>query len=187
MEKYISSKRATSLLNGTHKISHAPGFMTETIICQEPGSDLPADLEISGEVGSNCNLPQRQLVFFILQLFFPPQLYLAVLVLHCYTRAFSSCGEWGLLYTCSVWGFSLLVVSLVSEHGLFQSTQTSVNVTRGLSCSMVCGILVPRPEIEPASPALQGGFLATGPPGKSLISCSNSWAANHSASPSCTF
>ena len=136
MEKYISSKRATSLLNGTHKISHAPGFMTETIICQEPGSDLPADLEISGEVGSNCNLPQRQLVFFILQLFFSPQLYLAVLVLHCYTRAFSSCGEWGLLYTCSVWGFSLLVVSLVSEHGLFQSTQTSVNVVHRHSC---CG------------------------------------------------
>ena len=76
--------------------------------------------------------------------------------------------------------------SAVVTHGL-QSTQTSVAVTRGLSCSVVCGILVPRPEIEPTSPALQGVFLATGPPGKSLISCSNSWAANHSASPSCTF
>ena len=76
--------------------------------------------------------------------------------------------------------------SAVVTHGL-QGTQTSVAVTRGLSCSVECGILVPRPEIEPPSPALQGGFLATGPPGKSLISCSNSWAANHSASPSCTF
>ena len=31
-----------------------------------------------------------------------------------------------------------------------------------LSCSMTCEILVPQPEIEPASPALQGGFLTIG-------------------------
>ena len=42
----------------------------------------------------------------------------------------------------------------------------SVDVARGLSCSMVCGILVPQPGIEPKSPALQGGFLTTEPPGK---------------------
>jgi len=35
-----------------------------------------------------------------------------------------------------------------------------------LSCSMAYGILVPQPEIEPASPALQSRFLTTGPPGK---------------------
>ena len=38
----------------------------------------------------------------------------------------------------------------------------------GLSCSVVCGILVPRPGIEPMSPVLADGFLSTGPPGKSL-------------------
>ena len=32
------------------------------------------------------------------------------------------------------------------------------------------GILVSRPEIEPASPAVEGEFLTTGPPGKSLWS-----------------
>ena len=37
-----------------------------------------------------------------------------------------------------------------------------------LSCSMAHGILVSWPEIEPKSPELQGGFLTTGPPGKSL-------------------
>ena len=37
----------------------------------------------------------------------------------------------------------------------------SVAVAQGLSCSAACGILVPGPEIEPASPALQGGFLTT--------------------------
>ena len=40
-------------------------------------------------------------------------------------------------------------------------------VVRGLHCSVACGNLAPRPGTEPASPALQGGFLTTGPPGKS--------------------
>ena len=30
-----------------------------------------------------------------------------------------------------------------------------------------CGTLVPEPGIEPSRPALEGGFLTTGPPGKS--------------------
>jgi len=32
---------------------------------------------------------------------------------------------------------------------------------------------LPRPGSEPVSPALQGGFLDSGPPGKSRISLSN--------------
>ena len=43
----------------------------------------------------------------------------------------------------------------------------SLVVAWGLSYSEECGILVPRPGIEPMSPALQGRFLTTGPPGKS--------------------
>ena len=35
---------------------------------------------------------------------------------------------------------------------------------------MMCGVLVPWPGVEPTSPALQGRFLTTGPPGKSLSS-----------------
>ena len=34
---------------------------------------------------------------------------------------------------------------------------------------MACGILVPLPGTEPASPGLEGVFSATGPPGKSLF------------------
>ena len=49
------------------------------------------------------------------------------------------------------------------EHG------GSVAAARRLSCPGACGILVPRPGIEPAFPALEGGFLTTGPPGKSLL------------------
>ena len=40
----------------------------------------------------------------------------------------------------------------------------------GLSCPLACGILVPQPGIQPASPALEGRFLTPGPPGKSLFS-----------------
>ena len=44
----------------------------------------------------------------------------------------------------------------------------SLVVARRLSCPTACGILVPWPGIEPASTALQDGFLTTGPPGKPL-------------------
>ena len=38
----------------------------------------------------------------------------------------------------------------------------------GLSCREACEILVPQPGIKPASPALEGRFFTTEPPGKSL-------------------
>ena len=44
-------------------------------------------------------------------------LLLAVLGLHCCARAFSSCGERGLLFV-AVRGFLVAVASLVAEHGL---------------------------------------------------------------------
>ena len=63
--------------------------------------------------------------------------------------------------------------SVVSAHGLSSCGAQalehtgSVVVARKLSCPTACGILVSRPGIKPASPALKGGFLTTGPPGKS--------------------
>ena len=45
---------------------------------------------------------------------------------------------------------------------------SSLDVARGLSCPAACGILLPWPGIEPTSPVLEGGFLTTGPSGKSL-------------------
>ena len=73
---------------------------------------------------------------------------LATLGLHCYTWAFSSCGEGGLLSSCSVWAphRHLAVASLVAEHGLqacrlqqLQHTGSAAAV-QGLSCSATCGI-----------------------------------------------
>ena len=45
----------------------------------------------------------------------------------------------------------------------------SLVVVYRLSCPATCGILVPQPGIKPASPELEGGFLTTGPQGKSLL------------------
>ena len=44
-------------------------------------------------------------------------IYLAALGLCCCTRAFSSCGEWGLLLV-AVRGLLIVVASLVAEHRL---------------------------------------------------------------------
>ena len=107
---------------------------------------------------------------------------MAALGLHCSTRAFSSCGERGLLFI-AVCGLLIAVASLVAEHRLW-SAQASVDVARGLhSCGLwalehrlsSCGAQayllrgmwdLPGPGLEPGSPALAGGFLTTVPPGK---------------------
>ena len=44
-------------------------------------------------------------------------LFLAAFGLHCCAPAFSSCGEWGLLFV-AVRGLLIAVASLVAEHGL---------------------------------------------------------------------
>ena len=61
---------------------------------------------------------------------------------------------WVFIAVC--WGFSLVVAQRLS------------------SCPTASGILIPQRGIEPVSPALEGGLLTTGPPGKShgpFINC----------------
>ena len=62
----------------------------------------------------------------------------------------------------SLWDLSLLQASLVAELRLL----SLIGVHR-LSCPKLCGISIPQPGMEPTSPALEGGFSTTGPPGKS--------------------
>ena len=45
----------------------------------------------------------------------------------------------------------------------------SAVVVHRLSRPVACGTLVPQPGIKPTSPALEGRFLTTGPPGKSRM------------------
>ena len=55
-------------------------------------------------------------------------------------------------------------------HRIFlQFAGISLVVACKLGCPTACGIFVPQLEIKPASPALEGRLLTTGPPGKSLI------------------
>ena len=70
------------------------------------------------------------------------------------------------IYECSFF-FSLIFIYL-AVSGLSCSRGIFVGVP---SCSTACGILVPQPGTEPASPTSQGRFLTTGPPGKSLNAC----------------
>ena len=57
------------------------------------------------------------LFFFFNKFIYFIYLFLTVLGLHCCARAFSSCGERGLLFVAAG-RFLIAVASLVAEHGL---------------------------------------------------------------------
>jgi len=63
----------------------------------------------------------------------------------------------------------LLVVIRPRANYFSTYDASSVAVAHGFNCLTACGILVSRPGVEPKSPALEGGFLTSGPPGKSLL------------------
>ena len=51
----------------------------------------------------------------------------------------------------------------VASSGSLLQLMGSLVVVYMLSCSLLCGILVPKPGIKPEFPALQGRILTTGP------------------------
>ena len=80
-------------------------------------------------------------------------------------RAFSSCGELGPLFV-AVHGPLTIAASPVVEHRLQTRRLSSCGSRAQLLCSMWD---LPRPGLEPVSPALAGGFPTTAPPGKPCI------------------
>ena len=87
---------------------------------------------------------------------------MAVLGLHFCARAFSSCGKRGPLFI-AVRGPLTNAACLVAEHRL--------QMRRLINCGSRAQSLrgtwdLPRPGLEPASPALAGRFSTTAPPGK---------------------
>ena len=87
---------------------------------------------------------------------------MAVLGLRFCARAFSSCGKRGPLFI-AVRGPLTVTASLVAEHRL----QTHRLSNRGSWAQLLRGMWdLPRPGLEPASPALAGRFSTTAPPGK---------------------
>ena len=77
-------------------------------------------------------------------------------------RAFSSCGERGPLFI-TVHGPFIIAASLIAEHRL----QTRRLSNFGSRAHLLHGMWdLPRPGLEPVSPALAGRFPTTAPPGK---------------------
>ena len=100
------------------------------------------------------------LCFFNIYLFI--YLFMAVLGLRFCARAFSSCGKRGPLFI-AVHGPLTIAASLVVEHRL----QTRRLSSCGSRAQLLRGMWdLPRPGLEPVSPALAGGFSTTAPPGK---------------------
>ena len=87
---------------------------------------------------------------------------MAVLGLSFCARAFSSCGKWGALFI-AVRGPLTITASLVAEHRLQMCRLSSCGSRAQLPCGMWD---LPRPGLEPVSPALAGRFSTTAPPGK---------------------
>ena len=88
---------------------------------------------------------------------------MAVLGLCFCARAFPSCGKRGPLFIAGR-GPLTIAASLVAEHRL----QTRRLSNCGSRAQLLRGKWdLPRPGLEPVSPALAGGFLTTAPPGKS--------------------
>ena len=87
---------------------------------------------------------------------------MAVLGLCFCARAFSSCGKRGPLFI-AVRGPLTVTASLVAEHRL----QTRRLSSCGSRAQLLHGMWdLPRPGLEPVSPALAGGLSTTAPPGK---------------------
>ena len=87
---------------------------------------------------------------------------MAVLGLRFCARAFSSCGKRGPLFI-TVCGPLTIAASLVVEHRL----QTCGLSNCGSQAQLLRGMWdLPRPGLEPMSPALAGRFSTTAPPGK---------------------
>ena len=100
--------------------------------------------------------------FLIFTLYLFNFLFLAVLGLCFCVWAFSSCSEWGPLFI-AVRGPLTVAASLVVEHRL-QKRRLS---TCGSRAQLLRGTWdLPRPGLEPVSPALTGRFSTTAPPGK---------------------
>ena len=90
---------------------------------------------------------------------------MAVLGLRFYEKAFSSCGKRGPLFIAVRWPLTI-AASLVTEHRL----QTCRLNNCGSRAQLLRGMWdLPRPGLEPMSPALAGRFSTTAPPGKPLL------------------
>ena len=110
--------------------------------------------------GPQCGVDLVTYYYYFLYLF------LVVLGLCFCARAFSSCSKRGPLFI-AVCGPLTIAASLVVEHRL----QTRRLSSCGSRTQLLRGMWdLPRPGLEPVSPALAGRLSTTAPPGKPLTS-----------------
>ena len=103
-------------------------------------------------------IPVFSFFFFLIFIY----LSMAALGLHFCARAFSSCGKQGPLLI-AVRGPLTIAASPVAEHRL----QTRRLSNCGSRAQLLRGMWdLPRPGLEPVSPALAGRLSTTAPPGK---------------------
>ena len=100
----------------------------------------------------------KKFTFFYLFIY----LFMTMLGFRFCARAFSGCGKWGPLFI-AVRGPLTIAASPVAKHRL----QTRRLSNCGSRAQPLRGMWdLPRPGLEPVSPALAGRFSTTGPPGK---------------------
>ena len=104
--------------------------------------------------------------FFLNFIYLFIYLFMAVLGLRFCARAFSSCGKQGPLFI-AVRGPLTIAASLVVEHRLQMLRLSNCGSRAWLFYGMWD---LPRPGLEPVSPALAGRFSTTAPRGKPFIS-----------------
>ena len=92
-------------------------------------------------------------------------LFMAVLGLRFCARPFSGCGKWGPLLITVRGPLTIAAASLVAEHRL-QTRRLSHCGSRAQPPRGMWDL--PRPGLEPVSPALAGRFSTTAPSGKPL-------------------
>ena len=104
----------------------------------------------------------EKIYIYILFIYLFIYLFMAVLGLHFCARAFSSCGERGPLFIAAH-GPLIIAASPVVEHRL----QTCRLSNWGSRAQLLRDMWdLPRPGLEPVSPALANRFSTTAPPGK---------------------
>ena len=124
-----------------------------------PGLE-PVSPALAGRLSTNAPPGKPLTIFFF-------NFYLFIFFWLCWVFVFvrglsSSCGKRGPLFI-AVRGPLTIAVSLVAEHRL----QTRRLSNCGSRAQLLCGMWdLPRPGLEPVSPALAGRFSTTAPPGK---------------------
>ena len=140
----VSGQRTEILLQAAAGRGHPRSpIASQSLVCHPPQTfNIPCPLpkpthSVQGLPPPSQLRPLPESVFFFNKCIYLLNLFMAALGLHCCTRAFSSCGKWGLLFF-AVRGLLVAVLLLLrstgSRHAGFSScgARASVVVVRGL-------------------------------------------------------